>query len=251
MVRLVRVTTPRARARAQTMSDILRIAREHLATGGASALSLRAVARDLGVVSSAVYRYVRSRDELLTLLVVDGYDALGDAVDAPLAAFLHAPPGPAAHAALADAVDDPVERLRITARAVHTWALAEPAWYGLLFGTPVPGYTAPAERTVIPGTRVILTLVRIIAEAHARQLLTRPAVDPPVSSTLSRDFTRIRDEFDMDLPDWALARALTVWCTLFGAVSFDVFDMYGGDTFTDRGQVFELHIAALESLLGA
>lgn len=235
MVRLVRVTTPRARARAQTMSDILRIAREHLATGGASALSLRAVARDLGVVSSAVYRYVRSRDELLTLLVVDGYDALGDAVDA----------------ALADAVGDPVERLRITARAVHTWALAEPAWYGLLFGTPVPGYTAPAERTVIPGTRVILTLVRIIAEAHARQLLTRPAVDPPVSSTLSRDFTRIRDEFGMDLPDWALARALTVWCTLFGAVSFDVFDMYGGDTFTDRGQVFELHIAALESLLGA
>ena len=235
MVRLVRVTTPRARARAQTMSDILRIAREHLATGGASALSLRAVARDLGVVSSAVYRYVRSRDELLTLLVVDGYDALGDAVDA----------------ALADAVGDPVERLRITARAVHTWALAEPAWYGLLFGTPVPGYTAPAERAVIPGTRVILTLVRIIAEAHARQLLTRPAVDPPVSSTLSRDFTRIRDEFGMDLPDWALARALTVWCTLFGAVSFDVFDMYGGDTFTDRGQVFELHIAALESLLGA
>lgn len=217
------------------MSDILRIAREHLATGGASALSLRAVARDLGVVSSAVYRYVRSRDELLTLLVIDGYDALGDAVDA----------------ALADAGDDPVERLRITARAVRAWALAEPAWYGLLFGTPVPGYTAPADRTVIPGTRVILTLVRIIAEAHARQLLTRPAVDPPVSTALARDFTRIRDEFGMELPDWALARALTVWCTLFGAVSFDVFDMYGGDTFTDRGQVFDLHIAALESLLGA
>ncbi len=234
MATLVRVTTPRARARAQTMSDILRIAREHLATGGASALSLRAVARDLGVVSSAVYRYVRSRDELLTLLVIDGYDALGDAVDS----------------ALADAGDDPIDRLRITARAVRAWGLAEPAWYGLLFGTPVPGYTAPADRTVIPGTRVILTLVRIIADAHAQQLLTRPAVDPPVTTPLSRDFTRIRDEFDVDLPDWALARALTVWCTLFGAVSFDVFDMYGGDTFTDRGQVFELHIAALESLLG-
>lgn len=228
------MTTPRARARAQTMSDILRIARAHLATGGAAALSLRAVARDLGVVSSAVYRYVRSRDELLTLLVVDGYDALGDAVDA----------------ALDKAGDDPAERLRTTARAVHTWALAEPAWYGLLFGTPVPGYAAPADRTVIPGTRVILTLIRIVADAHARNLLTRPAVDPPVSSAVIHDFTRIRDEFDIDLPDWALARALTVWCALFGAVSFDVFDMYGEDTFTDRKQVFELHIAALESLLG-
>src|ERR1700712_984707 len=73
--------TPRQRAHAQTLEDITRIGREHLATGGAAALSVRAVARDLGVVSSAIYRYVRSRDDLLTLLVVDGYDELGDEVD--------------------------------------------------------------------------------------------------------------------------------------------------------------------------
>src|ERR687897_2150882 len=77
--------SPRARARVRTIRDIVRIGREHLATEGAAALSLRAVARDLGLVSSAVYRYVASRDELLTLLVVDGYDELGDAVDAALA----------------------------------------------------------------------------------------------------------------------------------------------------------------------
>ena len=74
--------TPRQRARAQTLEDITRIGRRHLATEGAAALSVRAVARDLGVVSSAIYRYVRSRDDLLTLLVVDGYDELGDEVDA-------------------------------------------------------------------------------------------------------------------------------------------------------------------------
>src|SRR6478609_10359339 len=73
--------TPRQRARAQTLADITTIGRQHLATEGAAALSVRAVARDLGVVSSAIYRYVRSRDDLLTLLVVDGYDELGDAVD--------------------------------------------------------------------------------------------------------------------------------------------------------------------------
>lgn len=217
------------------MADILRIARAHLATDGAAALSLRAVARDLGVVSSAVYRYVRSRDELLTLLVIDGYDALGDAVEA----------------ALAQAPDDPLERLRITGRTVRAWALAEPAWYGLLFGTPVPGYAAPADRTVVPGTRVILTLLRIIAAAHDRGLLTRPAAAPPVTAALARDFRRIRDEAGVDLPDWALARSLTVWCGLFGAVSFDVFDMYGADTFSDRAQVFEAHLEALESLLVA
>ncbi|MDN2500607.1 helix-turn-helix transcriptional regulator, partial [Nocardia nova] len=63
------MSTPRSRARARTMDEIVRIGRDHLAVHGAAALSLRAVARDLGVVSSAVYRYVRSRDELLTMLV--------------------------------------------------------------------------------------------------------------------------------------------------------------------------------------
>ena len=104
-------TTPRARARAQTMSEICRIGREHLAEHGAAALSLRAVARDLGVVSSAVDRYVASRDELLTMQLVEGYDELGDAVDAAIA---EAPAG------------DHRERFLALGRAVRRWALAEP-----------------------------------------------------------------------------------------------------------------------------
>src|SRR6478609_2409050 len=107
-------SSPRARAREQTMRDIVRIGREHLATDGAAALSLRAVARDLGIVSSAVYRYVASRDELLTLLVVDGYDELGDAVDAALERV--------------DAADH-AGRLAAIGRATRAWALAEPATY--------------------------------------------------------------------------------------------------------------------------
>ena len=126
------------------MRDIVRIGRQHLATDGAAALSLRAIARDLGLVSSAVYRYVGSRDELLTLLVIDGYDELGDAVDAALESV-----GSADHAG----------RLRAIGRSVRTWALAEPATYARLFGSPVPGYRAPAERTTVPGTRVIRRMV--------------------------------------------------------------------------------------------
>jgi hypothetical protein len=76
-------------------------------------------------------------------------------------------------------------------------------------------------------------------------------VERPLAVPMARDFTRIRDEFGLQLPDWLLARGLTVWCALFGAVSFDVFDMYGAQTFTDRAQVFETHIAEWETLLGA
>ena len=79
--------TPRERARARTIDDIVRLGREHLALHGAAALSLRAVARDLGVVSSAVYRYVENREELLTLLLIDAYNELGDEVDAAVAAL--------------------------------------------------------------------------------------------------------------------------------------------------------------------
>ncbi|MEU2253857.1 WHG domain-containing protein [Nocardia xishanensis] len=228
------MTTPRARARARTMEDIKRIGREHLATHGAAALSLRAVARDLGVVSSAVYRYVRSRDELLTLLVVDGYNALGDAVDE----------------ALVDAPDDPAERLRVAGRAVRAWALAEPAWYGLLFGSPVPGYEAPAEQTVDPGVRVIAALLRVFADAYAAGRLAGPTRPVRVSTALAGSFANVRDEFGLDVPDWLVSRGVSVWSALFGAVSFDVFDMYGRDTFADRTELFELMLDNLLDLLG-
>ncbi|MGX1775675.1 TetR/AcrR family transcriptional regulator [Nocardia brasiliensis] len=227
-------TTPRARARAQTMNDIVRIGREHLASEGAAALSLRAVARDLGVVSSAVYRYVRNRDELLTLLVIDGYNDLGDAVDADLAA----------------APDDPIEQIRTLCHSVRRWAQAEPARYGLLFGTPVPGYDAPAEQTMTPGTRVITTLQGLFARAYLAGQLTTPQPEPAVSATLTADFDRIRDEFELPLPDWLFARGITFWASLFGAVSADVFDMYGTDTFTDRTDLFDHQVDALLDMLG-
>ena len=109
-------STPRSRAREQTMRDIVRIGRAHLATEGAAALSLRAVARDLGVVSSAVYRYVASRDELLTLLVVDGYDELGDAVDAAIAPLDRADHANSPRAINASGAVRPISR-RIRARS--------------------------------------------------------------------------------------------------------------------------------------
>lgn len=228
------VSTPRSRAREQTMRDIVRIGREHLATDGAAALSLRAVARDLGVVSSAVYRYVESRDELLTLLVVDGYDELGDAVDAAQATL---------------ARSDHAGRMRAIGRAVRAWALAEPATYALLFGSPVPGYEAPAERTTEPGTRVIRRLVEVWEDAWVAGALSLhdEAVSP---RRLARDLARIRRELGLTAPDALVARGMLAWAALFGCVSFEVFGQYGADTFTDPKDIFEHHLAALVESVG-
>ena len=216
------------------MCDIVRIGRAHLATDGAAALSLRAVARDLGVVSSAVYRYVGSRDELLTLLVVDGYDELGDAVDAAL-----------------ERVDrtDHVGRMVAIARATRGWALAEPATYALLFGSPVPGYEAPAEQTTGPGTRVIVRLVEVWEDAWQAGAIALDEA-PLAPRRLSRDLARIRREMGLTVPDRLVARGLFAWAALFGCVSFEVFGQYGADTFSDTGDLFEHHLAALVEAVG-
>src|SRR5689334_9031334 len=117
----------RARVRAEMTEEIKVVARRHLATDGAN-LSLRAVARDLGMASSAVYRYFASRDELLTALIIDAYNSLGEAAE---------------HAATL--TTDPLGRfLRITT-AVREWALADPHQWALIYGSPVPGYQAPQD----------------------------------------------------------------------------------------------------------
>jgi AcrR family transcriptional regulator len=228
--------SPRSRARAQTVADIVRIGRRHLATEGAAGLSLRAVARDLGVVSSAVYRYVESRDELLTLLLEDAYGELGDAVDIAVDAV---------------AENDFAGRFRALGRAVRSWALREPASYALLFGSPVPGYQAPAERTTVPGTRVIVRLVGLIDAAYSSGALTTPeAPDVVVPPALKRDLAAIRAELGLDAPDEVLARGVLVWTSLFGAVSFEVFGQYGRDTFAARDELFEHQLRVLEGVLG-
>ncbi|MEV7607723.1 WHG domain-containing protein [Paenarthrobacter sp. NPDC089322] len=232
----VKPPTPRERARAQTIADIVRIGREHLAIHGAAALSLRAVARDLGVVSSAVYRYVQSRDELLTLLLIDAYNELGDEVDAAVEAV----PG-----------EDFAAQFTALGKSVRAWALREPASYALLFGSPVPGYQAPGERTTQPGTRVVVRLVSIFDAAHRAGALSAevsPAVVIPPK--LTEDMARIRSDLGLAVPDAALARGVLVWTALFGAVSFEVFGQYGADTFAARDELFGHQLAVLQGVVG-
>ena len=228
-------TTPRERARAQTMTEITRIGRRHLAEYGAAALSLRAVARDLGVVSSAVYRYVKSRDELLTLLLVDGYDDLGDSVARALAA-----------------VPDAGHRARFAAfgRAVRAWARAEPATYALLYGAPVPGYQAPEEQTTGPGTRVVRMLLELAAAALADGALHVAPQQRAAPPGLAAGFADVREQFGIDLPDDVLVAGVLVWAGLFGCVSFEVFGQYGPEGLGDAHDLFERHLGLLADVLG-
>jgi len=226
---------PRERARAQTVADIIGLGRRHLAEHGAAALSLRAIARDLGVVSSAVYRYVESRDELLTLLLIDAYSELGDAVDRDVDAV---------------AEGDFRERFLTLARAVRRWAVREPASYALLFGSPVPGYRAPGDRTTEPGTRVIMRLVGILDAAQRAGALTAVEGGAVVPQALAGNLAAVREELGLTLPDELLARGVLIWTSVFGAVSFEVFGQYGRDTFPAQEELFQHQMETLAGLVG-
>jgi AcrR family transcriptional regulator len=213
--------TRRERVRAQTIEEIKDIARRHLAAEGAAALSLRAVARDLGVVSSAVYRYFPSRDDLLTALIVDAYDESGAAVEA------------------ADATcerNDSAGRWRAIAIALRDWAVANPSSYALVYGSPVPGYHAPGDRTIGPATRTTLALVRILADAHRPGALDVAAI-ASMSPTVSSEMGDIGRRLGLELPADVAARGFTAWSFLIGAITLDLFGQLN-NVIDDRAALF-------------
>ncbi len=222
--------TARERVRAEITAEITAAARRQLGEVGAAALSLRAVAREVGMASSAVYRYFPSRDDLLTRLIIDGYDALG---------------------AAAEAADDPAappdRRWSAVCAAVRDWALAHPHEYALLYGSPVPGYVAPRD-TVPAASRVGIVLGRILGDAARAGLLTGDGgVREP--GLLGDAAVEVLGQGEPAVDDAVRVRALLAWSALFGTVSFELFGQLVGSV-EDGDRYFALVTAELARLVG-
>ena len=201
----------RARVRAELTAEIKAEARRQLAEEGATGLSLRAVTRSLGMAPSAIYRYFKNRDELLTALIVDAYDAMGAEAEAADARCARSDFG---------------GRWLAVARAVREWARSTPHEYALLYGSPVPGYRAP-EDTVGPASRISLALAAVIRDAQAAGVLDDP-VGFAVTPETANDALRIGDLAMPDVPPAAVVRTVEAWTQLFGWVSFELFGQFVG-----------------------
>ncbi len=213
--------------------EILATARRHLAEHGSAELSLRAVARDLGVVPSAVYRYFDGRDALLTALIVGAYASIGDAVDSAISAARRR---------------RPVARWVAAARAVRSWALANPHEYALVYGTPVPGYAAP-EDTISPGTRVPISLLRLVAEAHAAGDIDGSGLETEISTVTAHDLTTASRSVGVDAPPALVFRAVVAWTQLFGLISFELFNQTRGMV-SDDAVLFDDAATAMARYVG-
>ncbi|MGW1749645.1 TetR/AcrR family transcriptional regulator [Streptomyces sp. NPDC002092] len=207
----------RARARIEVTAAIKEEARRQLAAEGAAKLSLRAVARELGMASSALYRYFPSRDDLLTALIIDAYDSVGEAAET-------------ADTAAADA--GPVQRWTTVCEAVREWALAHPHEYALIYGSPVPGYTAP-DTTVPAAARVGLVLIAIVRDAYQGRGLALP----PLAAELRPEAERMAAELAPDLPPSVAVALVAAWAQLFGLVGFELFGQFN-KVVEDRGTFF-------------
>ena len=156
------------------------------------------------MVSSGIYRYFASRDELLTALIVDSYNRLGEAVEAADAGVRRR--------------NDFAGRWKAEAHAIRDWAIEHPSEWALLFGTPVPGYAAPAD-TIGPASRYTLVLVGLLGDmvrAGVRHLGVVPR-------SLRVDLARLRTTFAADVPDSTLVAGLTAWGALIGTINLELF----------------------------
>ncbi|MFC9996274.1 TetR/AcrR family transcriptional regulator [Nocardia sp. NPDC127526] len=226
----------RARVRAEMIEEIKAAARKRLAVDG-PALSLRGVARDMGIVASALYRYFPSRDDLLTALLLEGYENLGAA---------------ATTAATARPASDHRGRWLAVCTAVRDWAIAHPAEYGLLYGSPVPGYRAPQD-TVAPAATVVLLLADIATAAALDGRLTPPPLPSPLPAPVRADLRTLIEQrptaAPADLPEETLDRVFAAWTQLFGLITFEIFGRLEG-TVTARAEYFDHHMNLMADLIG-
>jgi AcrR family transcriptional regulator len=224
------VKSARERVRAAVSADIAAEARRQLAEVGAGALSLRAVARELGMASSAMYRYFASRDDLLTALIVEAYDALGEVAENA-----------------ATTRGTALVRWQSVCRAIRQWALDHPHEYVLLYGSPVPGYHAPPI-TLIPASRVTLALANLIADAH-REGELEPDEGPTLPRAVAAQVKPVAELAMPGVPLATVAQALLAWAQLFGQISFELFDRFDG--IIEKPEVlFEHAVTAMAQQLG-
>ncbi|MER5468976.1 TetR/AcrR family transcriptional regulator [Streptomyces sp. NPDC002685] len=192
-------TGPRDRFRAQVRQEAKTAALRQLAEGGPEALSLNAIAKQLGMTGPALYRYFAGRDSLLTELVIDAYGDLAST----LSRTAEACPG------------DAVARLTDLVRAYRAWALAEPHRYRLLFRAPLQGYDAQSTSLVEasqPAMTVLLDAVRAVAEPKGQI--------PEEAAAQFREWSE-RHGFE-DVSEAVAVRSTMLWAHLHGMVGLEI-----------------------------
>ncbi|MFY1634227.1 TetR/AcrR family transcriptional regulator [Solwaraspora sp. WMMB335] len=203
-----------------------------LARKGTAALPLANIAADLKVDPAEVHRHFSDPAHLLTAMILDAYQDMGDAAE---------------YGAKQAVGHGPLSQWVATCRSIREWAMANPERYVLIWGPPQPDYSAPAE-TMVVGARAATILISLLRQAHDAGTLT-VFDDPTMSEGMQRNVDALAEGFLAGLPPTTIARTLVAWTQLLGMVSFSVYGHVQGFA-ADPNAFFDHAAAAMGRFVG-
>ncbi len=221
--------------REQTTAEIKAVARVQMAETGTAALSLRAIAREMGMSAPALYRYFANRDALVTALIVDAYNAIADAM------------------AVADGTVDELDfygRFQAIAQAFRAWALQNPADFTLIYGTPIPNYHAPREITVPVAVRVLELFGVIFTAAYEQGKLQTPAHYAQLPTKMVQLISELHQQLDRpEIPEFVITLTLYVLPRIYGLVWAELYE-HLPPNFAELGEFYTLEVTAMCAQFG-
>jgi len=203
---------------------IIEVAWKQISKKGAAALSLRAIARELGITAPAIYNYFPRRDDLVTALIVDAFTSLGESQKTAIQEL------PA---------DDLAARLSTLGLAYREWAVTYPQRYQLIFGTPIPGYEAPADITVPAAAWSLVPLIETIQAIFAagRLRVDRSTSMTPELKSMLEAWSKFTGGTDVEV----LYTALVIWSRVHGLVLMEIGNQMPS-FITDPGEIYRREI---------
>jgi AcrR family transcriptional regulator len=193
-------------------SQIKAAARQQMAQHGTAGISLRGIARELGITAPAIYNYFPRLDDLITALIVDAFTALADAIEAAEAGAPGETCGP---------------KILAMCLAYRQWAVEQPVDFQLIYGNPIPGYEAPADITVPLARRPFDGLFRLFLEAYQNGELVVPAEYEPVPPSIREHFAGWLPTAGYHFPDPLLCLLMSGWARIHGMVMLELFEHLG------------------------
>jgi AcrR family transcriptional regulator len=199
----------RQEQRDATIEAIKAAARQQMASEGTASLSLRAIARLLDVTAPALYRYFADRDDLITDLIVDAFNAIADAM---------------VEAEAEVARDDYAGRLLTAMLAYRRWAMEHRTDFQLIYGNPIPGYNAPGEITVEAATRAFRLVIDILGAANAAGILQPPPETFDLPASIEAHLVWLSEQDGYHQPPFVLYITVVGWARIHGMIMLEIFD---------------------------
>jgi AcrR family transcriptional regulator len=243
---MVQALSRRDRVRAATTQEIIQTARRLVVEQGPTDVSLRAIARQMGMTAPALYRYFGSHEELLRHVVADIFTELADYVRAAI----HA----AANGVGAGLSEAEVMAVKLIAgcRAFRAWTLEHVPEFSMIFGSPLPGlevlHEISRDPTVDCGYQFGQVFLDLFGDLYKRRPFSIPA-DEDIDPSLRAQLAQYRQLGGTDLPLGALQTFLRCWVLLYGTVSLEVFG-HLRFALDDAAPMFELMLSDLAPLVG-